>query len=108
MTTWTISELNRTLPDGMVYTAHWRVSDTDGDASGSVYGTISFPAKDPADPDFIPYDNLTEATVIQWVKDEMGVDTVAAHEANVQAQIDKQKHPTNAVGVPWTSAPQPE
>jgi hypothetical protein len=98
---WQISNLDRTLPDGMVFTAHWRVSKTDGDASGSVYGTISFPAKDPKDPDFIPYDQLTEAQVIQWVKDEMGADTVAAHEVNVQAQIDAQKNPTSASGVPW-------
>ena len=98
---WTISSLDRSLPDGFVLTAHWRVSDTQDGFTGSVYGTISFPAKDPADPDFIPYDDLTEAQVVGWVKDEMGADTVAAHEANVQAQIDKQKHPTNAVGVPW-------
>jgi len=98
---WTISSLDRTLPDGMVFTAHWRVSKTDGDASGSVYGTISFPAKDPKDPDFIPYDQLTEAQVIQWVKDEMGADTVAAHEAAVDAQINAQKNPTSASGVPW-------
>ena len=100
---WSISSLDRSLPDGVVLTAHWRVSATDGDASGSVYGTISFPAKDPADPDFIPYDNLTEATVIQWVKDEMGADTVAAHEAAVQAQIDAQKNPTSASGLPWSN-----
>jgi len=98
---WTISSLDRSLPDGVVLTAHWRVSDTQDGFTGSVYGTISFPAKDPADPDFIPYDDLTEAQVVGWVKEAMGADTVAAHEANVQAQIDKQKHPTNAVGVPW-------
>lgn len=101
MTTWTISNLERSLPDGVVYTAHWRVSDTDGDASGSVYGTISFPAKDPSDPSFIPYDQLTEAQVLQWVFDAMGADTVAAHETNVAAQIAAQKNPTTAAGVPW-------
>lgn len=100
---WSISQLDRTLPDGVVMTAHWRVSKTDGDVSGSVYGTISFPAKNPAEPDFIPYDKLTEAQVIQWVKDEMGADTVAAHEAAVQAQIDAQKNPTRAAGVPWAA-----
>lgn len=100
---WTISSLDRSLPDGVVLTAHWRVSKTDGDASGTVYGTISFPAKNPADPDFIPYDNLTEATVIQWVKDEMGADQVTAHEAAVQGQIDAQKTPTTAAGVPWAA-----
>lgn len=100
---WSISQLDRTLPDGVVYTAHWRVSKTDGTASGTVYGTISFPAKDPSDPTFVPYDQLTEAQVIQWVKDEMGAEQVAAHEASVAAQIDKQKNPTTAAGVPWAA-----
>lgn len=98
---WTISQLDRSLPDGVVLTAHWRVSATDGDASGSVYGTISFPAKNPSDPDFIPYDSLTEAQVVQWVKDEMGAEQVAAHEASVASQIEAQKNPTTAAGVPW-------
>lgn len=100
---WTISQLDRTLPECCVTTAHWRVSASDGNASGSVYGTISFPHKDHNDPTFIPYDQLTEAQVLQWVKDEMGADQVAAHEANVQAQIDRQKNPTSAAGVPWAA-----
>jgi hypothetical protein len=100
---WSISQLDRTLPECCVTTAHWRLSAVDGTHSGSVYGTISFPHKDHNDPTFIPYDTLTEATVIQWVKDEMGADQVAAHEAAVQAQIDAQKNPTSAAGVPWSN-----
>lgn len=98
---WTISSLDSTLPDGCVTTAHWRVSKTDGAASGSVYGTVSLPHKDHNDPTFIPYEDLTEAIVIGWVKEEMGADQVAAHEAAVDAQIDAQKNPTAASGVPW-------
>ena len=100
---WNVSNLDRTLPDGVVYTAHWRVTGTDGDYSGSVYGTITLPHKDHNAPDFIPYDNLTEAQVIGWVKEEMGADTVAAHEAAVQAQIDAQKNPVSASGLPWSN-----
>jgi hypothetical protein len=100
---WQISSLDSTLPDGCVTTAHWRVSKTDGAATGSVYGTISFPHKDHNDPTFIPYQDLTEAQVIEWVKDEMGADQVAAHEAAVQGQIDAQKNPTSAAGVPWAA-----
>jgi hypothetical protein len=100
---WTISSLDSTLPDGCVTIAHWRVSKTDGAASGSVYGTISLPHKDHTDPTFIPYQDLTEAQVIQWVQDAMGAETVAAHEAAVQAQIDAQLNPVSASGVPWAA-----
>ncbi len=98
---WTIAQLERTLPDGLVMTAHWRVSGAQGGAHGTVYGAISFEAKDPADPTFIPYQQITEQTAIDWVKGAMGAEQVAAHEANVQAQIDAQLNPKSAVGVPW-------
>jgi len=100
---WQISSLDRTLPDGCVTTAHWRVSKTDGTASGSVYGTISLPHKDSHEPDFIPYDQLTEAQVVQWVKDEMGANQVSAYEAAVQGKIDAQVNPTTASGTPWSN-----
>lgn len=98
---WTITTLDRLLPDGMVYTAYWVVSKTEGGASGAMNGSISFPAKDPSDPNFIPYDDLTEEQVVNWVKTEMGGNQVAAYEAAVQAQIDKQINPKTASGVPW-------
>lgn len=98
---WTVSQLDRSLPDGMVMTAHWRLTAVEGRFSGAVYGTVSFPAKDPADPDFTPYEAITEAQAVAWVKGALGEETVAAHEASVLAQIERQKHPTQAAGVPW-------
>ena len=98
---WTISSLDRSLPDGMVLTAHWRCTGTDGDHSGSVYSTCSFPAKDISDPTFIPYDQLTEQQVLGWIWDG-GVDK-AATEAAVEAQINALKNPTQAAGVPWAT-----
>lgn len=100
---WTIANLDYTLPECCVTTVHWRVSKTDGDHTGSVYGTITLPHKDHNAPDFVPYQNLTEAQVIQWVKDEMGGNQVAAYEAAVQAQIDKQINPSTASGLPWSN-----
>ena len=100
---WSISTLDSTLPDGCVTTAHWRVSKTDGAATGSVYGTISFHHKDHNDPTFIPYQDLTEVQVVQWVKDEMGANQVSAYEAAVQGQIDAQINPTIASGLPWSN-----
>jgi hypothetical protein len=100
---WSINTLDSTLPDGCVTTAHWRVSKTDGAATGSVYGTISLPHKDHNDPTFIPYDQLTEAQVIEWVKEEMGANQVSAYEAAVQGQIDAQINPSTASGLPWSN-----
>lgn len=96
-TTWTISQLDRTLPEGGVVTAHWRVTSVDGDFSATVYSTATF-TPDPASPNFKPYDQLTEADVLAWVWKQVDKD---AAEANLAAQIDAQKNPTTASGLPW-------
>lgn len=98
---WTITQLDRKTDDGFVLVAHWQCVDTDGDYSGRVYSTTSFPYN--ADqPDFIPYDDLTEEVVIGWVKEAIGADTVAATETAVQAQIEAQKNPPVSTGLPWS------
>ena len=54
-----------------------------------------------SDPTFIPFDDLTEEQVKQWVLDTMGEEQVAALQANLNNQIEAQKHPVTATGLPW-------
>ena len=97
MTTWTISTLERKLSDGGVVVAHWRATAVDGDFSASNYGTVGF-TPDPSASGFIAYDSLTEANVIGWVQAEVDKDAI---EASLAAQIEADKNPTQAAGVPW-------
>ena len=97
MTTWTISTLERELSDGGVVVAHWRATAVDGDFSASNYGTCGF-TPDPSASGFIAYDSLTEADVIGWVQAEVDKDEI---EASLAAQIEADKNPTQAAGVPW-------
>jgi hypothetical protein len=103
---WSISALDcRVQEDGLsdvVYQCHWRVSKTevDGDKtySASVYSTCSVPGPNPAS--FTPYDQLTQAEVLNWIWAN-GVDK-AATEAAVQQQIELQKHPVVvSPPLPW-------
>jgi len=94
--TWVINALD-CIPDvngklDYVVTSHWSCNATDGTFSGSVYSTVSFPVN--ADkPDYIPFDQLTEAQVIGWTQGALGAETVAATEAAVLQQIEDQKNP---------------
>ncbi len=97
MTTWTISTLERELSDGGVVVAHWRATAVDGDFSASSYGTVGF-TPDASASGFIAYDSLTEADVIGWVQAEVDKDAI---EASLAAQIEADKNPTQAAGVPW-------
>ena len=95
MVTWTITQLDRQTSNGFVTTAHWTASAVDGDYSASTYSTSSWADGTPT----TPYANLTQETVLGWIWTN-GVDKEAV-EASLQAQIDAQKNPVSATGVPW-------
>lgn len=96
--TWTITQLDRLTSDGFITTAHWTCSGTDGEFSASVYSTCSFPEGTPT----IPYDQVTQEEVLNWCW-AGGVDKDAT-EAAVAAQLEAQKNPVTATGLPWTAA----
>jgi hypothetical protein len=39
--------------------------------------------------------------VIGWVQDAFGAEKVTEIEAALQAQLDEQRHPSKASGMPW-------
>jgi len=96
-TTWTISTLDHNTADGFVTCAHWRATAVDGEHSASAYATVSWSEGTPE----IPYANLTEATVLNWVWES--VDKTATESA-LAAQIALQKAPVTASGTPWGQA----
>ena len=95
--TWTIANLERQTETGFVTVVHWRVSAQDGDYTASSYGTTGF-NPNTKDPDFVPFDQLTEADVLEWVY--ASVDK-AEMEANLAQQIEEQKAPKTVSGTPW-------
>ena len=98
MITWTIplTEYTNDSDKGIV-TCHWRVTAVDGEYSASSYGTCGF-TPDPSADDYVPYESLTEATVLEWVYAAVDKDAV---EAGLTAKIEDQKNPTTEAGVPW-------
>ena len=94
-TTWNISQLDRQTSDGFVTTAHWQATAVDGDYSASTYATCSWSDGTPT----VDYADLTEATVLGWIWAN-GVDKDAV-EASLAAQIEEQKAPKTARGLPW-------
>jgi len=102
MATWTIATLERnTDSDQGVIVAHWRVTEEEtvgeNTYTASSYGTCGF-TPDPSASDYIAYADLTEADVIGWVQAEVDQ---AGIEAGLTANINEQKNPTTADGVPW-------
>ena len=98
---WSIANTERYLDTGGIFVVHWRVTaeETVGDDTftASAYGTVGF-TPDPDADDFVAYDSLTEATVLGWVQAKVDQD---ATEAALTANIEAQKNPVSADGMPW-------
>ena len=96
-TTWTISQLDRNTSNGFVTTAHWQATAVDGEHSACIYSTCGWAEGTPT----IPYADLTQETVLNWVWES--VDKQATEDA-LAANIALQKNPVQASGTPWSQA----
>ena len=92
--TWKINTLESNTADGFVSVAHWTCTAVDGEHTASAYATVSWAEGTPT----IPYANLTEATVLNWVWESVDK---AATESALAAQIALLKAPVKQSGTPW-------
>ena len=96
--TWAIVDLERYTADGIVFTAHWSITASDGTYSSSAYGSIGL---ERPEGNVIPYANLTPEIVIGWLQNKLDVSAI---KATLQTQLSEQAVPTKAAGVPWDNA----
>lgn len=94
--TWTINNLERQTSDGLVTVVHWGASASEDDYSASIVNTQALERGD----SFVNYDTLTQETVLGWVWSKVDKDAV---EAALTAQINAQKAPVSANGLPWVT-----
>ena len=83
-----------------VVNALWEVTGVDGVYTASIRSNTRFNSAD-QEGAFIPYDQLTEATVIGWISAQ----DISNAQAGVQAQIDSMITPPvspEAQPLPWT------
>ena len=83
-----------------VVNAIWQVTGVDGEYTASIGGNTQFDSAQSSP--FIPYDQLTEATVIGWIPAEQ----IASAQACVQGQIDSMITPPVSpenTPLPWAA-----
>ena len=112
-TTWSVSDMTHKDSDGGVFLVYWSlVAASDGDPvyTATEGGKLRL-TYDASAPDFVPYADLTEATVLGWVYDSLieGEETATEAKtrietdrtAKVQGQIDRAASQSD--GMPWAS-----
>lgn len=96
--TWVINQLDRDVSDHFVTTVHYSVNKEDEGFFASIYGTVSFDKDKNQEP--LEYASLTEEQVISWVQEALNKEVV---EAALASQINAQKNPVKASGLPWAT-----
>ena len=90
-------------PDpGYVVNALWQVTGVSGEYTASIGGNTQFNSAD-QEGAFIPYDQLTEATVIGWIPES----AITSAQQCVQGQIDSMITPPVSpenTPLPWAAA----
>tara|TARA_B100001094_G_scaffold142312_1_gene137900 strand:- start:354 stop:668 length:315 start_codon:yes stop_codon:yes gene_type:complete len=101
--TWDVAALDATKTVGslsdVITTVHWTASDSDGDHTGSSYGSVGLSEADGSS--FTAYASVSKDNAVAWAKAAIGSDEVTAIETSIAAQITESKTPTKTSGVPW-------
>jgi len=99
--TWNIEQMDRQTSDGLVTTVHWRANASEDTYTATSYGSVGLSAGET----LIPFADLTKEVVIGWVKNKLGEEQATQIEEGLTAQIESQKAPVTASGLPaaWTA-----
>ena len=91
---WIISNLVAKIQDGelsnIIETVHWRYQATDGEHVADVYGSVGLEAPDAES--FKPFEEITEADVIEWLESKLDVDAL---QEGLNAKLESIKNPTH-------------
>ena len=96
--TWEVNTLERELADGYVKKVIYRVKGIYGsEEKARATGEVELEKPET----LIPYKDLTESTVLGWVKTKLGTDEVARVEKWLEDEITLINTPVTAEGKPW-------
>ena len=78
----------------------WKCTATEGEASHSTYGRVSFVSYDTEN--FTAFDDLAQSDVIGWVKQSLGEGNVAYNEELAQQRVNAILNPQKTeTSLPW-------
>jgi hypothetical protein len=103
-TTTKIVNLKRKPTSGLVFEVTYIMSFELASETDRKVGMIEFEG-DETDPNFIPFEELTEETVLGWVTNSLGEEEITKieteFESRLQEIINKKANPEFLTGTPW-------
>tara|TARA_R110000868_G_scaffold244226_2_gene500370 strand:- start:19 stop:336 length:318 start_codon:yes stop_codon:yes gene_type:complete len=99
MKKWSIKQLNRENDSGLVVSAIWEIGQA------GTQEVLTGSSKFSKGESFIPFDQLTEEIVLNWVKSELGQNKIEAleraHDDQIAGLANVVVSPEIKAGLPW-------
>jgi hypothetical protein len=102
---WSVNALytiQQPQPDYVVC-ALWTLTGSDEQHNANVQGSTQFSIT-PDSPSFVPYDELTQEIVVQWIQSSLGVTSVVMYEEQLAEQLTSYNNPQatpQKTPLPW-------
>lgn len=107
ITTWKIANAKRKTASGLIIEVIYIINFELEEESDRHVGIAQF-ERDPAAPGFVPFEQLTEPVIIDWVKAQLGDEKINAIvtevETRLQERINEKNNPAFLEGVPWNNS----
>lgn len=105
-TNWNIVNLKRKPDTGLVFEVTYIINFNHLGKDERHVGMVELEG-DPTSESFISFDELTQETVTQWVKDTVGEEEITRITSEVQTRIEerveKENNPEFLQGLPWNN-----
>lgn len=98
---WIIENMKRQTESGLVIEVVYRVIAKEKSLIADHKGKVTLTG-DPQSEGFVPFEELTESLVIQWVKDNVNVSSIETEVQNLlDSKLEKLEQKTTSSGLPW-------
>ena len=101
---WDIQTLKRDLTGNVVINVRWDCTATYNSASSHGDGGVDIPYLDPTASGFIPYADLTQTEVWDWLNAQTGSFVSSSIQEQLSSSVNLKLNPpapTTAEGLPW-------
>lgn len=103
-TNWKIAQLKRNPSNGLVFEVTFIMNFELENETDRHVGSVKLEG-DPTSETFVPYEELTETIVLEWVKEELTQEKITeietSMEIRLQERIEKKANPEFLTGTPW-------
>jgi hypothetical protein len=104
ITTWKIAQLKRNPTNGLVFEVTFIMNFKLENETDRHVGLIELEG-DPTSKTFVPFEDLTEEIVLNWVKEKLTQVKISEIETNMKTRleekIEKKANPEFLTGTPW-------